>query len=323
MKLKTLVILLVFVLLLAGLFFAGRIDQENAGGTASGQLLALDPERIARVVLESASGRTVLVRKDGEWMLTEPISYPADSALVASTIGALVELVSDGVISSNPERASVFEVDASRGLSVSVFEDTESGQPLARLTLGKLSPDFGHTYVTLGDRPEVHQVRGTLRFRFERDAGGWRDKTVLAFDAAEIHRIDLAAEGMLSVEREADGASWRWAVDHPTPASALDPEKVGQLVRFLATLKAHDFVDEVPDASAEPLLIVTLHRGAGNPIDLTVEDDVDGRYRVVVDADPQRYLVHPGPLAELAADPVSALSVTPEQAPAGIAAPPS
>lgn len=302
MRVRGLVILLLVLAGLAGLFFAERMN-EHPGVPVRQALVRLDPDQVTRVVIEGPNGRTVLEKGPELWRLTEPVDYPAEPDLVHNTLRLLTGLGSDGVISTNPQKAELFEVDDAHALKVALYEADEA-DPQVRLVVGKLAPGFTHTYVKVGDGPEVHQVPGALRFQLERAATAWRDKTVLAFDPAAIEGLTLAGARTVTVRREGDGWTWDPAAAG-TDAPATDA--VERLIKDLSVLRAQDFEDAPPEAPAKPLLTVTLDRKEGSPVDLVVEAEEGTRYRVVAEANPQRFLVPKGPLEPYVKDPAAAL----------------
>jgi hypothetical protein len=314
-RLRWLVVLLLVLAGLGGLFFAERMNEQQATPHPVA-LVHLDPDKVTRVVIEGSKGRTVLEKGPDQWRLTEPVDYPAEPELVKSTLSLLAGLMSDGVISTNPAKADLFEVDDAHGLKVALYDSAEAADPRVRLVVGKLAPGFTHTYVKVGDGPEVHQVPGALRFQLERDATQWRDKTVLAFDPATIDGVTLGGKATVTVKRAGDAWAWDPATAGKSgPAAAPATEAVERLIKDLSVLRAQGFEDTPPEAPAKPLLTVTLARKDGtSPIDLVVEAEEGTRYRVVAEANPQRFLVPTGPLEPYVKDPAAALAPPPEAA---------
>jgi len=313
-RLRWLVVLLLVLASLAGLFFAERMH-DPSGAPVRMALVHVDPGAVTRIVIEGPEGRTVLEKVQDLWRLTEPVDYPAEPELVRTTLTLLTGLTSEGVISTNPDKAALFDVDDAHALKVALYE-AAGADPKVRLVVGKLAPGFTHTYVKMGGGPAVHQVPGALRFQLEREATAWRDKTVLAFDPAAIEGLTLAGASTVTVRRGEDG--WAWdpaAAGEGTPST----EAVERLIKDLSVLRAQEFEDAPPEAPATPLLTVTLARGEGeSPIDLVVEAEEGTRYRVVAEADPQRFLVPKGPLEAYVKNPATALAPpaeTPEAAP--------
>ena len=177
-----LLILLGVLAVLVGVLVAERMGEQE-GQPFHSQLVSLDPAQVSRIEIDSPKGKTVLEKRPDGWRLTAPVDYPADPLLVNAALSLLTNLTSNALISSNPAKASVFEVDDAHAAKVSLFYDDEA-DPRARLMVGKLTPSFTSTYVSVAGSHEVHQVAGALRFQLERDATAWRDKTVLDFDPA-------------------------------------------------------------------------------------------------------------------------------------------
>lgn len=303
MRGRGLLILLAILVVLGGMFMFARVS-EQPGEPYHQALVNINTDQVARIVIDGPKGHTELEKGPDGWRLTDPVDYPADQDLVSATLGFLSGLTSNGIISSNPEKAGLFEVDDEKGVKVSLYFAGEA-DPQVRIVVGKLAPGFSNTYVRVGDAPEVHQVAGALRFQLERDATAWRDKQILSFDPAAVVRVHLAGEADVAARRTDDG----WAWDGPTPPDGTpSTDAVERLVRYLSSLRALDFVDQPPEAPPAPLLTVTLARdGDASPIDFVVEAEEDTRYRVVAEADPQRYLVAKGLLEPYVTDPVAAL----------------
>jgi len=302
-RLRWLVVLLLVLAGLGGLLFAERMH-DQAGTTVSFPLVRLNPDDVTRVVIDGPKGHTTLEDVQGTWRLTDPVDYPAEPELVKNTVKLLAGLTSDGVISTNPQKADLFEVDDAHAEKVALYV-ADDADPKVRLAVGKLAPGFTHTYVKVGDDATVHEVPGALRFQLERDATGWRDKTVLAFDPAAIEGLTLAGARTVTVKRGDKG--WTWDPD-AAGTSTPSTDAVERLIKELSVLRAQGFEDSPPEPPATPLLTVTLARPDNqSPIDLVVEADEGTRYRVVAEANPQRFLVTKGSLEAYVKDPAAAL----------------
>ena len=303
MRARRLLVLLGVLAVLGALFVAGRMAQQP-GEPYHRALVNINTDQVARIVVEGPKGRTELERGPDGWRLTEPVDYPAEQDLVGGTLGFLSGLTSNAVISTNPDKAELFEVDDAHGVKVSLYFAGEA-DPKVRLVVGKLAPGFSNTYVRVDGEPEVHQVAGALRFQLERDPTQWRDKNVLAFEPAAIGRVLLVGGGRAAVRRTDSG--WAWDGPNP-PAGAPSTEAVERLVKHLSALRALGFVDEPPEPPEAPLMTITLGRaGDESPIDLVVEAGDGARYRVVAEADPQRFLVARGLLEPYVTDSEAAL----------------
>ena len=304
---RSLLILLVILVALGGAFVAQRMG-EHPGESAAHALVSMSPEKVQRFEVTREGQTTVIARTDDGWRITAPIDAPADGDMVDGAVTMLATLISDGVISSNPDKAPLFEVDPEHGIGVAFYGEG-ADTPLVRYTVGKLAPGFTHTYVTLEGSHDVHRVKGPIRFQLQKDVSSWRDRSVLRFDPVAVSRLAFFGDETLDLTRADDG--WRVAGDDAVaPDGAVQP-----ILKYLSTLRALSFEDAPEELTGAPLLTISIWTGGQpNPTDLVVEAEDPLGYRVVTDADPQRYLVGTDRLKELVADPKAALALKGEAA---------
>ena len=82
-------------------------------------------------------------RLAGTWMITDPIRYPAAAFMAKRAVesGRTIEITS--VVSTNPEKQNLFEVD-STGMLVRFYEGPVEK---AAIRFGKTTTSFTETYV--------------------------------------------------------------------------------------------------------------------------------------------------------------------------------
>lgn len=195
--------------------------------------------------------------------------YPADSASVQAVMEKLAAMKRDDLISQNPEKQSLFEVDSAKGIYVEVWD--RQGESLGAFRIGKSGPDWSSHYVRKVGSDNVYSVRGSIRYSFFADDERWRDKTVVKFDRTAAERIALVKKGGMQIvlEKEADttGAA-KWVIAVPEQHKAKTDE-VNNLLNALSNYKATGWEEspEVTDSSAgftnpELKATVTLRGGA-------------------------------------------------------------
>jgi len=138
----------------------------------------------------------------------------------------------------------------------------------------------------------------------QKDVASWRDRSVLRFDPASVSRLVISGSKGVALTRTDDG--WALADGHGVvPNEVLTP-----ILGYLSKLRAVTFDDAPTDLTGDPLLTISIWRkGEDNPIDLVVEMSEAAGYRVVTDANPQRYVVVGDRLKELVDDPQAALGL--------------
>jgi hypothetical protein len=234
---------LILLASLAGIYLLVEmvIDREKApepvfpgfdGGTA------------ARISIQGRERPTVMEKTDGIWLVTSEDSLPADPDAVDSILDELTTMLKENVVSSNPAKRGVYQVDTS-GIEVEV-EDA-SGDVLASLVVGKVGPDYQSTYIRGASSDQVLLQEGYLIPVFERGDRTWQDQKVFSVEPSRIDWIRIERpSGELALER-GEGETWHRAGGDTT---TLDPQRMGRLIRSLAYLRADGFAGRMPLAGS-------------------------------------------------------------------------
>ena len=95
------------------------------------------------------------------------------------------------IVSSNPEKRSIFQVD-STGTLVKIFQN---GQERAAFMIGKQGQSYSETYVHNEQSNDVAVVDGSLAVWFNKAVKDWRDKTILNIPKETITTIAFQYAG--------------------------------------------------------------------------------------------------------------------------------
>lgn len=298
-------LLLGVLLVLAAVYFVVSTGRKE--GTSTDRLVNMPAEEVARIDIVMPENTVMLEKRPAGWRLVQPVDYPAVPEFVASAVGEITGMVSKGVISSNPAKAHLFGLAPEDAVVVRLYAEEESA-PKATVRIGKLVQGIRFTYVKVGEGDAVHQVDGSVRTQVTRSVFGWRSKQVVAFDPEALARVTIDGKKHAVITR--DGGAWQWAEDMPSPPDTPpDEDGTRALLSSLSRLQAAGFVDEPVTNEGPPLLTISMREPDGEAAtDLVVEALQDDRYRVVVDANPQRFLIPKVRLEQLVEDPVAALT---------------
>jgi hypothetical protein len=178
-------------------------------------LVRIDTNVLDRITIDApGKNKTVLARKEGNWIIANRNNAPADSGAVQRTIEALqnervTKFVED--VASNlpkygldkPQLQLTFSSFASENTA-----ETKSGeQPFATIAFGK---DEGtNVYTRVADEPFVVAVRRGLLDQISPDPLRWQELSIFKFKPEEIHRISVTTDKELSLERDPN-TQWRW-----------------------------------------------------------------------------------------------------------------
>lgn len=248
MKNKRLLTLgLTFVLLVVVALVVMQKPGERSVGPGEGTpLFAIDSAAVTKVEIISPHHHLVLVKQGVEWYLQEPISYRADQMSVTSMIGQLGSVRSKGVVSSNPDKRGMFQVD-SAGTVVTLYSSGEASVPLI---VGKMGSSYTETYVRLPASNDVHLVNTPLAFLSSRTVNEWRDKTILKIPREEIRTVHFQYGDTTFSLVFRDSL---WSVG----GVRADDGTVSGLVSSLSDVQADDFLDTLSSKPPAIKAIIT------------------------------------------------------------------
>lgn len=273
MKRNTYILIGLLVLLLIIAYVVMQKPGEQSSTTSStGNLLVIDSLAVDKIEIISPSAEVVLARKGVEWFVEEPITYRADQANVASLIQQAKNFEGKGVVSSNPEKQSVYQVD-SMGTTVTIYEQ---GKEKASFVVGKLGSSFAETYIRMKNSNDVHLVGGVFGYMFNRSVKDWRDKTIFSAPRESITEVTFQYGDTTFTLSFRDSA---WMIGRDT----VQEYTVNSLLSSLSTLRADDFIDSPPSF---PPKITTLISYSGGQVRFAEKKGED-KYLVQSSASPQ------------------------------------
>lgn len=224
------------------------------------EISSLETAEISRLEINTPDEFIRLDKQDDKWVLM-PEAFPAAESKVDKMLAGLSDLTLTALVSESNNYSRYQLTDAGKIL-VKAWRDD---QLVREVAIGKTAPSRRHTFIRLGDDPNVYHARNNLRSRFDQTAAQLRDKTVLRFDAADIREIEIrkADKTRLISRAEAEapgdgpedkGPLWRDAAGNTVAASEVE-----ELLNHLADLKCREFMDEERKAElSDPICTITL-----------------------------------------------------------------
>jgi hypothetical protein len=207
-------------------------------------------------------------RTNGQWILTEPLAYPAQGDSINQLLGTLERLVPATRISSRELR------DRPQAQQEYGFTDPQASivitQPGSRahLLVGSRTAPGDQVFLQVVGVEGVYVVDATLLKYVPLQADLWRDTAFTDLQNLDFDRVTVTNAGrFFELQRATPESPWRIA--KPIPARA-DANRVEQALESLRNLRVLRFVPEKGDADLEamrllpPELAVGLWRGT-NP----------------------------------------------------------
>jgi hypothetical protein len=206
--------------------------ESSSTGVAEGKLVSYDSAAVDKLVITSASGSVTIEKNGSRWVLTAPMKLPADEVSVTTAVGKGASLELKGIVSSNPLKQSLFQVDTTATL-VRVFE---KGAERAAFRIGKPGSTYTETYVRREGSDDVYVADGLLTYIFSKSVRDWREKTIFKTAQENIKSIRFQY-GDTTFALAFEDSAWR------LDGQATQESAVRGLLGSLSHFQADDFVD--------------------------------------------------------------------------------
>lgn len=273
MKRSTWILVAVLAVLLVAAFFVLRQPGEvSTSGSAGDLLVQYDSAAVDKLEIGSPTGVVTLGIEGGKWMILSPLHYPADQLSVTTAIGKGKRIELKNVVSSNPQKQQLFQVD-SAGTLVRVFEHGAQG-PAFRV--GKPGASYAETYVRREGSNDVYLADGLLTYTFAKGVKDWRDRTIFKSEADRITNVRLQFRDTTFALVFRDSL---WRIDNDSASQTA----VKSFLGTLANLQTDEFVDTTVTVSSAPNAVIEVE---GMQIRFYGGKE-GGRYLVQTSAGPQ------------------------------------
>ncbi len=244
------------IVLLVGYLSVRETDRTEYRLPAIAKVAASD---ITRIAIARQDAAVVLEKKDSKWQI-QPQGYPADSGKMNAMLDDLEKLSLTALVSES-KSYSRYDLEPDKAIHIKAW----AGEELKRdIQVGKPAPTFQHTFVRIGDAPEVYHAQQNLKTAFDQTADKLRDKTVLAFSLEEVNEVTITKGDVQTVLRKseitpapatpapAEGAAppvdaaaakpaeIQWLTDQGKPA---DPSKMNRLLSTLSHLSCESYLE--------------------------------------------------------------------------------
>ena len=260
MKTKTLILLLIVLVILAG---AGslivRMNKSRTSGERLGSRLFenLPANDVVSIRLTGPDGSVSLARRSGKWVVEDRFDYPADFTRIADLVRTLKEAKIGRRFQSSEETLSRLSLRNPMSSDAPTVEKAiliqfkeEKGTVVASVLLGKAreeEPNKGipnGRYVMREQESEVYLIDKQLD-GYSDEPTAWLNKTLVNVDAGEVMRIScLSAEGKktrYAFERPGKGTDFA-PIDF-IPDSKINKSALKRLAGALSPLRLEDVVD--------------------------------------------------------------------------------
>ena len=270
MKLREYIILVAVIVASGAYLFLRNNDRSQYQLPA---LAKVTGEKISRVDISSSGKSVELTRSDDQWRIGEK-QYPADETKVKAILTEIEGLKLTALVSEAKAYAR-YDLTDEKKITVKAW----AGSRLVRnFDIGKTADTYRHTFVRIGDNPNVYHAQNDFRRTFDQTVETLRDKTALSFNTSDITRFEIFSDGKNQTfslkappaqpKKDSSGASDQKAPGKAAPVwlteegKPVETEAVERFLSQLGHLTCNGYInDKQKDDFKAPVFTVTLVGG--------------------------------------------------------------
>ncbi len=253
---KRILIPAVILVVIVGIWLVqSRMESKSIAPKTVPHFLQINLSEINHIDVRTTADTLTFRLTDSKWILDGTPPRVTDSNAVETMISAVANLKVGNVISENPERQREFLVDTTAGNFVQFYNGDKL---LGSLFIGKMSPDFAHTYIRKPGSKQVYLAEGMLTYIFNRKHNQWLNRTIFTLNPDSVKSVEfIYADNTFHISKSA--SQWYVAKKPYRDSLQADSLKVENFLVQFCRLKASDFA-----GSADSGLVQF------NPPDLTI-----------------------------------------------------
>jgi hypothetical protein len=250
----TLISLLLFIILLGGIYIAAGLREKNRAKEPPAEQAALPGMDYETLVSLEAPLRGLRLEKKGDaWELVPPQGVRLDQSEIRYQLMSLTGMRAERLVEEDPADLSVYGLDKPSGRIIMTGAD---GKAL-ELIGGNMTPSRTGYYVMAAEDRRVYAVSQYIAAPIFLDLPKIRDKTLFgSFDTAEFKRLALESGNVRLEIRPRTGAdegetlfnsfSPYLMVGPYRDPHVADGEKAAELIEAFKGLKIRNFIDSDP-----------------------------------------------------------------------------
>ncbi len=241
-KSTTLLVVVLIILAVIAYFLLSSSSEREVSYKPTVSLIKIDSASVAKIEIKQPTNFVVLENIGGKWEVTSPLNASADPIAVAQLLNGFSKFKVGSLISSNPEKQHLFQVDTT-GTRITFTDRTGK---TSTIIIGKMGPSFSEVYFRLPDSKDVYLGEGIDTWTVNKNVRDWRDRSIVRTTAESISQLDITI-GTKSFTFTHDSANWKLG------DKVMETTEMNPILNTLSNLRADDFVDTVLEIKSKPI----------------------------------------------------------------------
>ena len=255
--LRSIIFPLVLLILAGGVYFYLKNRQGTKEEPVADNRIVLsrhEKDAVLRMELESAAGRVVLVKKDGEWQVEEPYPVALNQARVDDIAYSFSRLFAERVVEEDPEDLSLYGLEKPRATARAVLAD----QSELLFYLGDKTSVGDSYYLQAAGSPTVYTVWRTHGTNFQAALDDLRERRLPRLQPEGVQYFHRKWQGVPEIEirktpelaedeEETEFRLGLWRMDAPYARPQwVEGNEFAKIIEGLSMLWIDEFVDDRP-----------------------------------------------------------------------------
>ena len=249
-------ILLIVLLALVGTYFVLRTKKPVERGVS---IFSIDSLSVGAFEIISPDNSMTIKMEDGEWWVTSPIRWKADSYRMEQFFRNVFHTPIPSSMMSSGEAAIIrYNLGEDQALQIKAFD--KAGKLRDHVYFGNAGAP--HDYLRYAKDDRIYQIRNKVAYVYEPETALWRDPRILDIEEHDIEKIDVTySRNSYSLIHEPTG--WRYKDSSEDFVIHPDNRQMMRVLNILRLLETRVFLDGDNSSYApeiqNPHCVVTVH----------------------------------------------------------------
>jgi len=191
---------------------------------------------VETITVRKGKDEIVARRTEDGWQLESPVTADVDTTATSAILSHLAQLHIENMVSSNPERYGLFQVDSMQATYIRL-----DGTTPVEMYVGKSGPDFQSRYIRLGDDARVYLATDVPSG--DPTVDRWRNKQLWSNPKEGISTVSVTTPEASYELTKVEGG---WMIEQDGKQTLADSAKVQRYLTRVANVKADGFLLDVP-----------------------------------------------------------------------------
>lgn len=231
-------LLIIFIILAAIVyfFFTKKETIKSDKDTPAEKLFNADSGKIDKVEIIKAGQPITLEKINGQWMITKPVSYPADTNAVEPILHDLAKFSVESVASTNPEYFNTF-LDSANHTMITTYQE---GKQLGTFELGKYAVSYQNSYIKKPDENRILLAANITSTNFVKTLKDFRYKVIFSLTPETITKMEFKSIDSNKVDFTCvKDTSGRWFIG----TDSIPHNNMDGFMNLLKAFTTEDFKD--------------------------------------------------------------------------------